>query len=233
MLCTTRLYLLVLTMLSGAQPVFAQLAVVRGTISDSATGRSIAGAFIAAVRSERAGRERSGVDGRYVLDRIPPGVTELEFHCPSGTLLGWPVEVRPIQLRAGQDTVVNVRVSATACGEPPYSERKGVFRGRFSYGFESSSFAPCLDASLGLSQPRPTGVWFGERIWVRVDSVIASRLLEMAPNVAPDSMGNLSYFVRWQGVLKGPGTYRHMGIAGYLMEVDTVYLAVPRNERSC
>jgi hypothetical protein len=70
-------------------------------------------------------------------------------------------------------------------------------------------------------------------IWVPLDSVMALRLRELSPNLAADSLGHRSYFVRWHGVLKGPGIYGHMGIAGYQFEVDTMYSAVPQNAGSC
>ena len=229
----SRLWLLFFAMVCSAKSGAGQLAVVRGTITDSASGKPLAGAFIAAIKSQRWGRERSGADGRYVLDRIPPGLTELEFHCPSATMLGWPIEARPIRLRAGQDTIVNVRVPAEVCGEPPYSERRGTFRGGFSFGFEHSSFAPCPDSSLGLPFPRPKGMWFGSAIWVGIDSAASRRSQGLWPKVAPDSMGHIAYFVRWHGVLRGPGAYGHMGVAGYSMEVDSVYSVVQRNVGSC
>jgi hypothetical protein len=225
--------LLILMLVGSARSGVAQLAVVRGTITDSASGNPLVGAFIAALKSQRWGRERSGANGGYVLDRIPPGVTELEFHCPSATMLGWPIEVRPIRLRAGQDTVVDIRVSATTCGEPPYAERRGTFQGSFSVGFEHSSFAPCPDTTLGVPLLRPKGGWLVGTIWVQVDSATSRRLGESWPRVRPDSRGYLDYFVRWHGTLKGPGRYGHMGVAGYLMEVDTVYSVLIRNEGSC
>jgi hypothetical protein len=229
----SRIWLPLLAIAGSPQSGAGQVATVRGTITDSATGQPLSGAFVAAIRSQRYGRVRSDSAGRYVLDRIPPGATELEFHCPSATALGWPIEARVIRLRTGQDTVVNVRVSRDLCGEPPYSERRGIFRGTYSSGFEHSNFAPCPDSALGVPLPRPNGVGFWSAIWVRLDSLASQPPQGLWPTVTPDSTGHVTFFVRWRGVLRGPGVYGHLGVSAYQLVVDSVYSVRPRNQGSC
>lgn len=229
---TFRSCMLIAAILSSAHESAAQPATVRGTIADGASGKPLVGAFVAAINSGR-GRERSDAEGQYVLDRIPAGSIDLEFHCPSATLLGWPIEARKITLRAGQDTVVDVRVALGVCGEPPYSERRGTFRGTFSLGFEESRFVPCPDSLLGLPLPRPKAMWLGGTIWVEFDSASSGSSAAAWPNVIPDVTGSTTYFVMWHGVLKGPGTYGHMGVSDYQLEVDTVYSVLPRKSGAC
>jgi hypothetical protein len=198
-------------------------ATVRGTVTDSATGRPVVGARVSAQCPGCLGRHATDSVGRYALEAAP-GSFVLEFHCPSRTLLGRRLARREVTVAPGAEAVVDVRVGPGACYEPPYAERSGVFRGHYTPGFESSRFVPCPDSAVGLAG----GLLPGERLftpaaWAEYAPAAARARDVTWPSGAPrDRWGNPTYFVVWRGTLRGPGQYGHLGVSEFGFTVDSV-----------
>jgi hypothetical protein len=96
-------------------------------------------------------------------------------------------------------------------------------QGVWTPGFESSSFVPCADSALGLTgQLLPRKRLFGSH--ARADLTDGARKAPVAwpANVPRDSFGNAAYFVVRRGILKGPGSYGHMGVSEFSMTVDSI-----------
>ena len=206
---------------------------LRGTITDSVTGAPVVEARVALWCAGCYGRHPTDSAGRYRLDRLPSGSATFEAHCPSATGLGAEITRRTVDIVVDRETVLDLRVPPGQCDEPPYSERKGVFRGYWTPGFESSAFLPCADTALGVPAPLLPGKrLFPPTAWADVVPSAARRM--SWPRDAPvDSYGNPTYFVVWRGVLKGPGTYGHMGVSEFSMEVDSVIAVRARGPSDC
>jgi len=206
---------------------------VRGTITDSVTGAPVVEARVAIWCAGCYGRYPTDSAGHYRLDRLPAGRARLEAHCPSATGLGAEITQQTVDVAADVETVLDLRVPPGHCAEPAYSERPGVFRGYWTPGFESSAFRPCADSALGV----PTPLLPGKRLFPPTAwAVLAPGAVRKTswPRGAPvDSYGNATYFVAWRGVLKGPGTYGHMGVSEFLMVVDSVISVHARGPSDC
>ena len=130
---------------------------------------------------------------------------------------------REVTVSPGAETIVNVRMPPQRCVEPSYSERKGVFRGYWTSGFEESSFIPCADSTLGVSAPLLPRKRIGRvSAWAVFSSSAWPPSLQVPKDVRVDEYGNPIIFVTWYGVLKGPGSYGHMGVSEFSMLVDKV-----------
>jgi hypothetical protein len=190
-------------------------------------------ASVAAWCAECYGRYPTDSAGRYRLDRLPAGSARFEAHCPSATGLGAEITQQTIDIAADGETLLDVRVPPGYCAEPGYSERRGTFRGYWTPGFESSAFLPCADSVLGVPAPLLPGKrLFPPMAWADL-APSAGRRISWPPGAAVDSYGSATYFVVWRGVLKGPGTYGHMGVAEFSMVVDTVIAVRARGPSDC
>ena len=194
------------------------------TVTDSVSGAPVVGARVAIWCEGCYGRYPTDSTGHYQFKQVPPGTFRIQFHCPSRTLLGAQISERMVGVSPGKESLVNVRVPEGRCSEPPYSERTGVFRGYWTPGFESSAFVPCADSVLGLSAPLLPGKHVSiPTAWADfTPSVKWPPKMNGQANAPKDEYGNSTYFVVWHGVLKGPGQYGHLGVAGFSMLVDSV-----------
>jgi len=206
---------------------------LRGTITDSVTGAPVVAARVAMKCDGCYGRYPTDSAGRYRLDRIPSGSARFEAHCPSATLLGAEIAQRKVDIVADSETVLDLQVSPGQCAEPKYSERTGVFRGDWTPGFEASAFRPCADTALGVPAPLLPGIRpVPPKAWAYLAPGAADRL-SLPTGTASDPNGNATYFVIWRGVLKGPGTYGHMGVSAFSMVVDSVIAVRGRGPSDC
>jgi hypothetical protein len=216
--------------LAGAQ----ESGIVRGTIRDRSTGAPVVGASVMARCPGCYGRRSTDSLGRYELTRLPSGTHPLELYCPSRTTLGRELAKLEVAVARGSVTVVNYEVAPGACYEPPYSERKGVFRGHWVSGFESSDFTPCPDSSLGIgNELLPGKRLFGSSAWARLSPGARSQSIDWPDGAPTDRSGNPRYFVAWSGTLKGPGTYGHMGVSEFEMLVDSIVLVKIPGDDDC
>lgn len=206
---------------------------LRGTITDSVTGAPVVDARVAIWCAGCYGRYPTDSAGHYRLDRLPAGRATFEAHCPSATGLGAEITQQEVDVAAGGETILDLRVTPGQCAEPAYSERPGVFRGYWTPGFESSAFVPCADSALGVPAPLLPGKrLFRPTAWAEV-APRAMRRISWPRDAPVGSDGNATYFVVWRGVLKGPGTYGHMGVSEFSMVVDSVISVLPRGPLDC
>lgn len=206
---------------------------VRGTIVDSVTGAPLVDAHVAIWCTGCGGRYPTDSAGHYRLDRLPAGRARFEAHCPSATGLGAEIAQQEVDVAAGGETILDLRVPPGHCAEPAYSERPGVFRGYWTPGFESSAFVPCADSALAVPAPLLPGKrFFRPAAWAEV-APAAVRGISWPRDAPVTSDGNATYFVIWRGVLKGPGKYGHMGVSEYSMVVDSVLSVQPRGPSDC
>jgi hypothetical protein len=190
---------------------------VVGTVVDSATGRPIIRTSICAVvdLGPPDGRvnlcARPDTAGRYVLDSLPAGRLTLSASC-SG-LRSSPLAQGTLEVVEGEQTRFDVRTSAAGCDMRPFIVRRGLFEGRFTSGFEESTFRPCNDT-------------------IRAWAELSWKVVESGPKW-PIIKGNddRPYFVRWRGTLRGPWRYGHMGGWSYEISVDSI-LGIRRPRRS-
>jgi len=218
------IFLSIVAVSAATHPADAQsTGVVIATVVDSLSGKPVVGARVTIWCPGCYGRWPTDSAGKYRRSGLPPGKFRLEFHCPSSTLLGAEIVHRDITVSPNAETVVGVHVPPRQCVEPSYSERTGVFRGYWTSGFEESSFIPCADSSLGVSAPLLPGKRiFPASAWADLSSSAWPRSLK-GPRGAPvDQYGNPTLFVTWHGVLKGPGSYGHLGGSAFSMVVDRV-----------
>ena len=204
--------------------------VIRGTVTDSVTGAPIVGAKVTVRCPTCTGRLETDSLGRYAYGRLPNGYWEIEFHCPSRTLLG-PEFARRRAIVGMEASEVNVVVPESACSEPPYAERYGVFRGFWDQAFEEERFTPCRDSASGIPEPLlPDRRALGARIGATLTPA-AQRQVERWPERLAMLAGyaarqkivlGMRYFVVWRGVFRGPGRYGHGGLSAFEIGVDSI-----------
>ena len=214
---------------------------VVGTVRDSASGRPLVGAFVAA--QLMLGRARTDSRGHFALSQVTPGVQQFELNCPSRTLLGRQLLAKRVRVPAHDSAIVDLRVDSSLCDEPPYREVKGEFRGFYSTGFEHSAFSVCADTALGIP-PRPARAgdddgWSEMTAWVSfTDQGLADwRRFQASPAAdsaeAVERRGFGARYVRWHGTLTGPGSFGHMGVSDYQIIVDRVVYLGSGDARVC
>jgi len=204
----------------SAQPVYPRgTARVTGTVTDARTGRPILRAWICRKVELNApyghGMLCASPDstGRYLLDSLPDGPQVVTVQCSGRMLLsGRLLRQDTLDLSPGEEARIDVLNDGLGCDMRPLTVRRGVFRGRYQSGFESSSFRPCGDSVTAWTEFSPAARDSGPK-W---------------PNLKGE--GYPTYYVRWQGTRTGPWHYGHLGGASYEMRVDRV-LEVRRPRR--
>jgi hypothetical protein len=89
-------------------------ATVHGVVFDSTRDVPLAGATVFLTRTRRS--VTTDADGRFRLARVPAGHNEIAFIHPYADSLGLPVTPRPVMLRSGQRTEVDLFIpSASGC----------------------------------------------------------------------------------------------------------------------
>ena len=208
--------------------------VVRGTIRDRATGAPVVGAKVTIRCPGCFGRRPTDSLGGYEINRVPPGIHQVELHCPSRTSLGSELARLEVEVERGATTVLTYEVAPGACYEPPYSERTGLFRGHWVAGFEESDFKPCPDSTLGIGTRLLPGIRpYGSSAWATLSPAARSQAIDWPDGAPRDAWGSARYFVVWRGTLKGPGMYGHLGVSQFEMLVDSIVLARIPGENDC
>ena len=162
--------------------------------------------------------------GHFRIDSLPADSVSVQVSCPT---------VRPgsrdaakaflhFFVRAGETIDTTVIINHTGCDPRPLRTEHRVFTGLYTPGFESSSFVPCANDNWMLPSDSLAWLPFKPHAWVtwgdhhKVDGV-------SFPNGAKlDSYGNPTYFMRWRGTMKGPGSYGHMGVSQFDFAVDSI-----------
>ena len=142
--------------------------------------------------------------GRFHLDTLIPKSLILIFSCATSRFFGKELGRRVLDSSMVLASAPVFSFDATGCDQRPFDVTRTVFFGHYSYGFEEGRFTSCVDS--------------GRIAWVEFTH---------EPNgaawPAPTTTGGSSeVFVRWHGTMIGPGSYGHLGIAAYLLQVDSV-----------
>ena len=229
------LALVLWALVPGAPAVGAQQpGSLTGTITDSVTGKPVVGARVAADCARCYGRHPTDSAGRFRLTNLPEGRMAIEAHCPSATGLGAEIAEREVLIAAARETTLDIRVQPGTCVEPAYGERRGIFRGLYTPGFESSVFLPCADSTLGVTAPLLPGKrLFQPTAWADFTPDVRRQRIDWPDGAPKDRSGNRTYFVVWRGVLKGPGEYGHLGVSEFSMLVDSIISVGVKKPADC
>jgi hypothetical protein len=171
--------------------------------------------------------------GRYRLDSLPPLHTPVRVMCTwigrqMGILIGLDTIPVPVSGYATHD----MTVPTTGCDPRPVRRVKGIFRGHYTPGFESSEFIPC-----------PSDSWIIPGDSIQPSSPFASAWATWPdkrfsasppwPKAPRGRSGNATYFVRWRGTVVGPGNYGHMGMSGFEFMIDSLLEIRAPGRRDC
>lgn len=121
---------------------------------------------------------------------------------------------------------VRLALDPDACVEPEERLERGVYRGHYTVGFETSSFRPC--------EPLPdlSATAYGledYEAWLEFVEGVARTGWPDVPAV----FRGYTYYLRVRGTLRGPGGYGHMAVAPYLLLVDSVLDVRPPEDGDC
>lgn len=187
---------------------------------DRSSGRPVAGIGV--------GRGRTDADGRYEeLREMPLPDEKITAHCPSRLrfVRGRKIGEAPFVVHDGRADAV-IQADATQCVEPPLRKQRMRLAGLYSRGFENSSFMPCT----GMP---PEARYYDRPAFYWVDMPPAlDRAIARTVNPSDSGMGRTVY-VEWLGTTTGPGTYGHMGMALYQLDVEAIYRVSATAPASC
>ena len=205
-------------------------ATIVGTVVDAQTDQPMEGALVAAKWPARQGREKVQADGTFRLDWVEPGMVTIDVNCPSRTMLGAHIRDTVVRADTGKTTTISLRVERAGCHEPALGDRAITVRGVFSVGFEDSTFRPCADTTAEFKE-----LWGPSNLssaWVSSAPADVGRLA-VDTSGTRDRSGSLVRYVEAVGVLHGPGSYGHMGVAPYLLELKFVQRVLPKPPVGC
>jgi hypothetical protein len=205
-------------------------ATIVGQVLDAQTGQPIAGALIAARWPARQGREAVKSDGTFRLDMVEPGMVTINVNCPSHTMLGAHVLDTVVRADTGKITSIVLRIEREACREPSPGDRTVGVRGVVTSGFEDFSFRPCADTTADFKEL--WGPAHLRKAWLSMSPTARTRLATDTAGTR-DGYGSLVRYVEGTGVLHGPGSYGHMGVSPYLLEIRSVRTVLATPPPSC
>lgn len=197
-------------------------------VQDRASGAPVAGAV---VRTHFAGPEppRTDAGGRFeAWGPVPHPNEQISVHCPSRlrSALGKQLGVSGLGVRNGR-AEITFRVDASQCVEPPVRMQRLRMAGTYIGGFESSQFIPCKGMPAEAAYyAYPRGYW----VWM--PRAIAERVQRAAQATADGPTAGVVY-VEWLAKSTGPGSYGHMGLALYELEVEVLERVSPVIPAGC
>jgi len=198
---------------------------IYGKVYDSATQR--AASKVALSVAGQIGIAFSDSAGWYLRFDVPVGQHKVQFRCSTERRwLGRTFATRTISISPQTDSVVNFYVPLSECAEPPVTTISGEWSGHYEYGFETSLFAPCVDLP---DLPGTAYEGIEHWIWVETLPTDSHSIARKWPDTGDELYPNL--FVRWRGQLTGPGSYGHLGLGVYQLDVREV-LEVRRPTKS-
>jgi hypothetical protein len=198
-----------------------------GTLRDSRTGRPVGRAWMR--MDERGGLGASDSTGHFWLWGFAPGKHKVIIYCPlRRQWLGKIVTTVPINAAPAMKDTMDIAVDMGGCADVPIDTVRVRTRGVWSSGFEDGFFTPCTrfnqislggyrdfsgEAYLGFARSgiEPPGGW---------------------PRMKPVD-GYYKTFLDVEGDLIGPGSYGHMGLATYYLNVTRVLSAKAASKTSC
>ncbi|HYC52070.1 MAG TPA: carboxypeptidase-like regulatory domain-containing protein [Gemmatimonadaceae bacterium] len=180
-----------------------------GTVVDTATMRPIMRTQICRLvdlEGGQRGRLCASPDtaGRYVFDSLPPGIQVVTYVCSGVRILdGHLLLTDTLRVENDETALRELWTSASSCDMRPFEIRRGTFAGIWTFGFEESHFGVC-----GGSVP---GGWLSLRKEAYDSTMKWPKQNDM---VRP------SYFLRFEGEIRGPWHYGHMGVSSRQVTVN-------------
>lgn len=206
-------------------PAPGDTAALAGTIRDTRTRAPVVGVIVRRDGPHGFGAQSDSA-GTYRLEHLPIGRVRLNFYCSTRTLgLGQPLPQQVVSVHRSH-AHRDLLVPTAQCTEPAPDSLRAEFRGHYRGGFELSSFVPC--AAGGVSDPGFARRVEGKNIWVRTTDAARQAYRERnpsdttrAPRVYVQGQEPV-FYVRWSGVLAGPGMHGHFGVSPYGLRVESI-----------
>jgi len=177
----------------------SRLPAIRVRVVDDASGGPVVGARVELPAwSLAATSDSSGVAS---ILGARAGTAPLVVRCPWQRRTGPVAATGAVTLRATTDTSLSVAISRGGCVEVDSHAVRGEFTGHVIAAPGGRIFVPCAPFD---TLPLPPGV---KRQTASV--IVADSLLRGKPRVSSDPS-----FVRWTGVVEGPGPYDDLSVMG-------------------
>jgi hypothetical protein len=178
---------------------------------------------------ESGGLGGSDSTGHFWLWGFAPGKHRIVVYCPlRRQWLGKIATTVPINAAPAMKDTMDIAVDLRGCADVPLDTVRVRTRGVWSAGFEDGFFTPCTRfnqiqlggyrdfsgwAYLGFARSgiTPPGGW---------------------PHIKPVD-GYYKTFMEVEGDLIGPGSYGHMGVATYELQVTRILSAKAASKTSC
>ncbi|MFL5608757.1 MAG: hypothetical protein ACJ8AD_20040 [Gemmatimonadaceae bacterium] len=193
---------------------------LHGRVFDSLTGEPLRNLHM----SLREGGLIARTDslGRYLYSDALLGTHEVRFTCPTKRTRSVRIgATQRIEVSPQTDSVIDFYVHLRNCEELPLRTWSGEFRGHYTYGFETSMFAPCVpfESFVGTALE---GIDRGFA-WVNFSEAAGAQAGSMWPRDMKPAQEYGPFYVRWRATVEGPATYGHMGVSNYAMKVTEVF----------
>jgi hypothetical protein len=165
--------------------------------------------------------EADPATGSYKLDSLPVGRWMFDVTCGMVSIFGGRIADDSISVLADTATRRDWVVSTIGCDPRPLRRIERVFRGHYTFGFETSDFIPCH--SDAWTQRGDSLRRYEQGAWVELSRGATPDGFAW-PRVTTRRDGTRRYYVEWRGTVVGPGHYGHMSVSPFLIRVDSVIM---------
>lgn len=198
---------------------------VRIHVRDQASGKPVAGAFIDDLGYMGRSTGDNGVYAGSALIAGQHGAFSIRCRGKAFTEGVVLAKSRYTVLNGRIDMVVDV--DAGRCGPPP-SKLHARFAGMYVHEFESSHFFPCD----GLPKAPAKRFQPIDGVWAEIPEAVEDGLVwaQLRERMFGKDDG---FYVEWTGTLTGPGSYGHLGMSLYELDVETIHNTSDRRPASC
>jgi len=231
---------LILGVAAGVAPARAQTTLVlEGTVRDAEGGAPLRTSVCLYARGERTAYGCGAVDstGAYRLEfTSEPGLHQVWIQCAQlpRTLQAELLLEDSVRLDSAAPTRASWVVSTEGCDPRPLRRERIRVRGHYTSGFEASSLVPCeRDAWFLPSDSLPLYAYDARDAWVEWPDDVGMDLLGYPAAPPLDDYGSAVAYADLIGVLEGPGSYGHLGVAVFRFTVERVVGFLDPREVGC
>jgi len=174
--------------------------------------------------------------GRYSFDSLTVGSNTVTVTCTGRNPIGGKqLADLTVVLGPGERRAIDFRSTLEGCDPRPFRILRGTFRGHYSGGFEQSEFIPCASDAWFTAADTAGAPGFQRRAWVSWPRtpVPGGPKQWPRPRLGSPPWDYPQYYVRWSGVLEGPGIYGHMGVSGFDFVPDSIVEVRTPGPRDC
>jgi len=213
------------TLAAQSPPMFDKVVEIRGAVTELESRRPAEKVWVCAYTAPRASTSaqpcvKTDSVGAYVLDHVPLGRVPMAVVCERLLGFGRKVASDTLVLSEAVSLTKDWNVPTTGCDTRRIRRLSGVFRGRYTGGFEESEFVPCpQDAWFLPSDSLNLYSFDARRAWVEFSKGTFVKAVRKVPH---NSWGSAIYYIRWRGTVTGPSSYGHMGVSAFLFRVDSI-----------